>query len=59
MGIVKQRVRISVTVEVDVQGWEQNYGVSGTQEIREDVRGYLDSVVRECNENLTIVAVQV
>jgi hypothetical protein len=59
MGIVKQRVRVSITVEVDVQGWEQDYGVSGTQEIREDVRNYLDSVVRECNDNLSITEVRV
>ena len=58
MGIVKQRVRVSITVEVDVEGWEQEYGVHGTQAIREDVRSYLDSVIRECNDNLTITEVK-
>lgn len=55
MGIIKQRVSISVTVEVDVDGWEQDYGVTGAQDIRQDVKAYVDSVIRECNPNLKVV----
>ena len=52
----KMKVRIAVTVEVDVHGWVMDYGVH-RDDVRDDVRTYVENVVRECNENLTVVKV--
>jgi len=49
------RVRVVFTVEVDVDGWGRDYGVTGATAIRDDVRAYLSSVVRECNDNVKVV----
>lgn len=50
----KIKVRIAVTVEVDMHGWIMDYGTH-RDDVREDVKTYVENVVRECNENLTVV----
>lgn len=48
------RLRFAITVDVDVKGWERDYGVSTENGmLREDVQNYLTSVVLECNDNIT------
>lgn len=49
------KVRISLTVEVDTEGWARDYGVDGAAAIRADVAQYIDSAVRECNPNLKVI----
>jgi hypothetical protein len=50
------KVAISATIEVDVEGWDMDYG-TGTEApaIREDVKRYLHSLIHECNGNMTVV----
>jgi hypothetical protein len=52
----KIKVAISVTVEVDADGWERDYGVSGTRAIRQDVNAYVNSLLNESNDNFTVVS---
>lgn len=35
-----QRIRIVLTVDVDVDGWGLEYGVTGRRELAEDVKNY-------------------
>ena len=34
------KVRVTVTLDIDPDAWESNYGVSGASAIREDVRSW-------------------
>ena len=51
----KIKVAITLTVEVDADGWELDYGVSGAAEIRKDVKAYVRNVVQSSSENLEIL----
>ena len=49
------RVSITLQLDVDTEGWEANYYVSGAAAIRESVKDYVAGAVQECNEDLTVV----
>jgi len=50
------RVKIEVTLDIDPEAWTLAYGVSGAQEIREDVRAYaLNGVVEHFREQGLLV----
>lgn len=53
-GPAKIKVRVALTVEVDVHGWVMDYGVH-RDDVREDVKTYIENGVREMNENFTVV----
>lgn len=55
-GPEKIKVRVALTVEVDVHDWVLNYGVH-RDDVREDVKTYIESAVREMNDNFTVVKV--
>lgn len=40
------RVAVTLTVEVDPEAWEAAYGVSGSRQIRDDVRIYIRGQVQ-------------
>lgn len=41
------KVRVVLTVELDVEDWTTAYGVSGASEIRQDVREYILNMVQQ------------
>ena len=43
------KVRISLTVDIDPEAWERNYGLDAreTAAMREDVRAYCIDTIRE------------
>lgn len=47
------KVRINFTVEVDADGWEMDYGVTGA-DLRDDVKAYIRSLINEANGNMTV-----
>jgi hypothetical protein len=52
----KIKVALNITVEVDAEGWEMDYGVAGTQAIREDAKRYIHSLINESADgNMTVV----
>lgn len=55
-GPEKIKVRVALTVEVDVHDWCLNYGTH-RDDVREDVKTYIESAVREMNDNFTVVKV--
>lgn len=55
-GPAKIKVRVALTVEVDVHDWCINYGVH-RDDVREDVKAYIENAVREMNEAFTVVKV--
>ena len=57
MGILKQRITITATLEVDVEGWDGDYGTgTSATEIRKDVKAYAQSLLSESNENWKVVS---
>lgn len=49
------KVRVAFTVEVDAQAWADEYGVE-VDAVREDVRSYVASSVREHLSDLGLLA---
>lgn len=49
------RVRCTFTVEVDVDAWEGEYGVSGVPEVQEDVQRHVENTVREHLRSLGVL----
>lgn len=49
------KVKISVTLEVDAEGWERDYGVAGAAAIRQDVQTYVHSLLNESNDSMKVV----
>lgn len=39
------KVRFQITLDVDLEAWEQDYGVQGARNIQEDVRKYLRNLI--------------
>jgi hypothetical protein len=57
MGLIKQRVSITVTLEVDVENWDRDYGNGTTAtEIRKDVKAFAHSLLQESNDNWNVVS---
>lgn len=57
MGLIKQRVSITVTLEVDVEAWNEDYGNGDKPaEIRKDVKAYAHSLLQESNDNWNVVS---
>jgi hypothetical protein len=48
----KIKIAVSVTFEVDADGWEMDYGDRGS--IRDDVKDYLRDTLNHINDNLTV-----
>jgi hypothetical protein len=57
MGLIKQRVTITATLEVDVEDWNNDYG-NGTSatEIRQDVKAYAKNLLQQSNDNWNVVS---
>jgi hypothetical protein len=55
-GPEKIKVRVALTVEVDVHDWTLSYGVH-RDDVRADVKAYIENGVREMNEAFTVVKV--
>lgn len=55
----KVKVAIIVTLEVDADGWNMDYGC-GTEAaaIRQDVKGAVNSLLNEYNDSMTVVKFQ-
>jgi 6-pyruvoyl-tetrahydropterin synthase len=47
------KVKISVTLEVNVEGWMMDYGIPKS-EVREDVREYVNTLLNESNQNFEV-----
>lgn len=41
------KVRVTVTLNIDAEAWETNYGVSGAAAIREDVQTWAHSLLHD------------
>jgi hypothetical protein len=51
------RVAISVTLEVNREGWDMNYGTGlDANAIREDVKAWTHSLLSESSDSLKVVA---
>lgn len=50
------KVRIPVTVEIDIDAWVDNYGCESTAEVREDVRSHIENTVRQHLDSLGVLA---
>lgn len=50
------KVRIPLTVEIDVDAWADEYGAGSIAEIREDVRRHIENMVRQQLEALGVAA---
>jgi hypothetical protein len=46
MGVIV-RTKFEITVDIDAEAWDANYGISDPKEIREDVREMLRTGVLE------------
>ena len=50
------KVRISLTVEVDAEGWDMDYGTgTSAKAVREDVQAWVVNTILQSNDNLTAV----
>jgi hypothetical protein len=57
MSIMRQRISVSVTLEVDPEEWDREYGNgSSAKEVREDVKGYVKNLLQQSNDSLTVVS---
>jgi hypothetical protein len=57
MGLLKQRITITATLEVDVEGWDADYGNgTSTTEIRQDVKAYAQNLLQQSNDNWKVVS---
>ena len=48
------KVRVSFTLEVNPEGWADDYGVEGDAAIRKDVREWAKNVLDQTNDNIRI-----
>jgi hypothetical protein len=55
-GPEKIKVRIALTVEVDVHDWCLTYGTH-RDDVRDDVKTYIESAVREMNDAFDVIKV--
>jgi hypothetical protein len=39
------KVKVEVTVDINPEAWEMNYGISGAKEIREDVKEFAKNAI--------------
>lgn len=46
-------VKISLTLEVNVEGWIMDYGMARS-EVREDVQEYVKTLLQEANQNFEV-----
>jgi len=49
------RVKIELTVNIDIDAWTSNYGVEGVSAIRIDVTSYVDSLVIEHLKEMGVI----
>lgn len=56
----KLTMAVNVTIEVDAEGWDMDYGTGLDQaKIREDVKAYVRSLINEsASNNLTVKRMQ-
>ena len=50
------KVRIPLTVDIDVDAWVEEYGAGSMAEIREDVRRHIENMVRAQLDSLGVSA---
>lgn len=50
------KVRVPITVEVDVEDWMDEYGCSSSEEVRADVKRHVESIVRAHLDSLRLSA---
>jgi hypothetical protein len=48
------KVKVSFTLEVDVEGWMRDYGLL-KEDVREDVQSWARTQLQEANENVEVV----
>jgi hypothetical protein len=46
-------VKISLTLEVNVEGWMMDYGMDRA-EVREDVKSFVQTLLQEANHNFEV-----
>lgn len=51
------KVRITVMLDVDAEGWASTYGITG-DEVRADVKEYIEQVLVGLHPNIEKVTVQ-
>lgn len=52
----KVKVAVSVTLEVDAEGWDMDYGCgTAAQAIRSDVTSAVHSLLNEYNDSMRVV----
>jgi hypothetical protein len=50
------KVRIPITVEIDVDAWYDEYGCSSVAEVREDAKLHIEDTVRQHLDSLGVLA---
>lgn len=50
------KVRIPLTVEIDVDAWTDEYGANSTTEIRADIKRHIENMVQAQLESLGVSA---
>lgn len=50
------KVRIPLTVEIDVDAWADEYGAGSTTEIRADIKAHIENMVRAQLDSLGVSA---
>lgn len=54
--MAKVKVAINMTIEVDAEGWNMDYGTgTGAAAIRSDVKSAIHSLIHEYNDSLRVV----
>jgi hypothetical protein len=44
---VSMFVSVTTRLNIDTDSWTMNYGIEGKKDIRDDVKAYVDNLVRE------------